>query len=105
MVYLTHYEEYPIYEPAEGGYYYAGVQVTEYERLSLRQAKKQLKNLWEEAQRENENLDEKYKWHMTLPWRNERPQLVRFSKYIGEGESYVIERKLGSQERGWEPYC
>ena len=24
MVYLTHYTEYPIYEPAEGGYYYAG---------------------------------------------------------------------------------
>ena len=24
MVYLTHYCEYPIYEPAEGGYYYAG---------------------------------------------------------------------------------
>ena len=105
MVYLTHYEQYPIYEPAEGGYYYAGNQITEYERLSLRQAKKQLKNLWEEAQRENENLDEKYKWHMTLPWRNERSQLVRFSKYIGEGESYVIERKLGSQTRGWEPYC
>ena len=26
MYYLTYYEEYPIYEPAEGGYYYAGNQ-------------------------------------------------------------------------------
>ena len=25
--YLTYYEEYPIYEPAEGGYYYSGNQV------------------------------------------------------------------------------
>ena len=24
MYYLTYYEEYPIYEPAEGGYYYSG---------------------------------------------------------------------------------
>ena len=24
MYYVTYYEEYPIYEPAEGGYYYAG---------------------------------------------------------------------------------
>ena len=26
MYYVTYYEEYPIYEPAEGGYYYAGSQ-------------------------------------------------------------------------------
>ena len=32
MRYLTHYEEYPIYEAAEGGYYYAGNQVVESER-------------------------------------------------------------------------
>lgn len=30
MVYLTHYSEYPIYEPAEGGYYYAGQQADSY---------------------------------------------------------------------------
>ena len=27
------------------------------------------------------------------------------SYYIGEGESYVIERNQGSQEHGWQPYC
>ena len=26
MRYISHYEEYPIYEPAEGGYYYPGNQ-------------------------------------------------------------------------------
>ena len=31
--------------------------------------------------------------------------ICRESYYIGEGESYVIERKLGSQRSGWEPYC
>ena len=40
MVFLSYYEEYPIYEPAEGGYYYAGLELMESERLSKRQAKK-----------------------------------------------------------------
>ena len=34
MVYLTLYEEYPIYEPAEGGYYYAGRYPIEFHRLN-----------------------------------------------------------------------
>lgn len=43
MRYISHYEEYPIYEPAEGGYYYAGNQIVESERKSKRQCKKILK--------------------------------------------------------------
>ena len=39
MRYVTHYEEYPIYEPAEGGYYYSGNQVVDTERMSKRKAK------------------------------------------------------------------
>ena len=31
--------------------------------------------------------------------------IYRESNYVGQGESYVIERKLGSQRKGWEPYC
>ena len=30
MYYLTYYEEYPIYEPAEGGYYYSGCNAVEW---------------------------------------------------------------------------
>ena len=40
MIYLSYYEEYPIYEPAEGGYYYSGAELVESERLSKRAAKK-----------------------------------------------------------------
>lgn len=32
MRYITHYEEYPIYEPAEGGYYYSGNKVVDSEK-------------------------------------------------------------------------
>ena len=41
MVYLTHYAEYPIYYPEEGGFYTAGNYVEEYYRLnSEKQAKR-----------------------------------------------------------------
>lgn len=46
MVYLTHYTEYPIYYPEEGGYYTAGSYVEEYYRLnSEKQAKRKLAKL------------------------------------------------------------
>lgn len=32
--YVSYVEEYPIYEPAEGGYYYAGEQVMNYRKFS-----------------------------------------------------------------------
>ena len=101
MRYITHYEEYPIYEPAEGGYYYAGNQVVESERLSKRQCKKNLKELWKDAQKENEYLPEKEQWVMF----RDGTEIRRCSRYIGEGESYVIEKNYGSKVRGWHPYC
>lgn len=42
MRYITHYEEYSIYEPAEGGYYYSGNQVVDSEKMSKRACKKNL---------------------------------------------------------------
>jgi len=109
MRYLTHYEEYPIYEPAEGGYYYSGNQVVESKRLSKRQAKKQLREIWAMCEEENE---ENQKWEERTGQRFDYWQrsadgneIWKSTRCIGEGESYVIERKLGKNRRGWEPYC
>ena len=101
MRYLTHYEEYPIYEPAEGGYYYAGNEVVASERFSKRKARAEIKNLWEELQEENEYLTDGEKWILC----NDGNKIQRYGYYIGEGESYVIERRQGSEEKGWHPYC
>lgn len=101
MRYLTHYEEYPIYESAEGGYYYSGNQVVETERLSKRKAKSEIKRLWCEAKEENKDLPEREQWRIS----NDGNKIWRSSRYIGEGESYVIERHKGSEVRGWHPYC
>lgn len=100
MVYLSYYEEYPIYEPAEGGYYYAGNKLVKSERMSERQAKKRLAEIWEEVQKGNEILPEVEQWVMD----GNRRGIYRSNRYIGEGESYIIERHKGSEERGWQPY-
>ena len=101
MRYVTFYEEYPIYEAAEGGYYYEGNEVSTYERLSRRKAKARMKEIWEECERENlENPDE-YPWVRSF----DGTEIWKSSRYIGEGKGYVIEKRLGSQVSGWHPYC
>ena len=117
MRYISHYEEYPIYEPAEGGFYYAGNQLVESEKLSKRACKKELLRIWEECKKENEEFgfreDNKDEWKSIIdkthiyPWcfNRERNYISKRSRYIGEGESFVIERKQGSQVHGYEPYC
>lgn len=117
MRYISHYEEYPIYEPAEGGYYYAGNQLIESERKSKRACKKNLLEIWERCKRENEELgfrdDNQKEWGSIIrqthnyPWilNSEYNYIFKESYYIGEGESFVIENHQGSQERGYYPYC
>lgn len=117
MRYISHYEEYPIYEPAEGGYYYTGNQLVASERKSKRACKKNLLEIWEECKRDNAERgfreDNKDEWEQIkrntheYPWHFDREHnyIHKGSYLIGEGESYVIERKQGSQESGWQPYC
>ena len=91
MVYLTHYTEYPIYEPAEGGYYYAGKQAGYFYRLnSIKQAKRKLAKLSKVREYEDFVFCEDYAY---LP-----------SRYIGEGEELRIEKVYGSRNSGWHPY-
>lgn len=114
MRHLTYYKEYPIYEPAEGGYYYAGNEIEETERMSKRKCRLRFNKIWEECEKENiengftEDADwaKVYKLTGVHPWiKFDDNCICRDSNYIGEGESYVIERKLGSQRKGYEPYC
>ena len=93
MFYLTHYEEYPIYEPAEGGYYYAGNRAQEFYRLnSMKQVKRKLAKMKKDLEEDGFIVSEE----LDAAW--------RFSKYIGEGESWVVEKVYGSQNEGWHPY-
>ena len=91
MVYLTHYTEYPIYEPAEGGYYYAGREANEYYRLnSVKQAKRKLAKMRKELEADGFEVYE------------DRAYL--YSKYIGKSEFWRIEKVYGSDESGRQIY-
>ena len=91
MVYLTHYNEYPIYEAAEGGYYYAGQEAGCFYRLnSIKQAKRKLSKMSKELEAEGFII---YDDHAFLP-----------SRYIGEGEHWIIEKVYGSHNKGRVPY-
>lgn len=98
MVYLSYYEEYPIYEPAEGGYYYAGLALVKTERLSKRAAKRKFDKEAKEMLETTKN--EPYPW-IQLNGRH----IVRDSKYIGEGAFFCVEKKKGKHSKGWQPYC
>ena len=114
MRYLSYYEEYPIYEPAEGGYYYTGNQLIKTERKSKRQCRIEFERIWQDCKKKNEEngFAEDTDWNKVVTDTREYPWIragdnciCKFGKYIGEGASYVIERKSGSMECGWEPYC
>lgn len=91
MYNLTHYEEYPIYEPAEGGYYYAGNQVVEgFKFLTKWGAKRQLA---------------KMRGHLeALGFTVLEDKAYLSSKYVGEGQSWIVEKKCGSHSRGKQVY-
>ena len=91
MVYLTHYTEYPIYEPAEGGYYYAGREANEYYRLnSVKQAKRKLAKMRKELEAEGFEVFE--------------DRAYMYIRYIGESESWIIEKVYCSHESGRQIY-
>lgn len=91
MVYLTHYTEYPIYEPAEGGYYYTGREAGEsYKFETEAEAIQMLSRMKADLEYEGFTICEDYAF--------------LDSKYIGGGEQWYIEEVYGSRNSGWHPY-
>ena len=96
MFYLTHYTEYPIYEPAEGGYYYAGREADVYYRLnSIRQVKRKIKKFRKQLEEDG----------FVVYIENDYCYVHKRSRYIGDGESWIVEKVYGSHNRGRVPYC
>jgi rubrerythrin len=90
--YVTYYAEYPIYEPAEGGYYYAGQDA-----------------IWSEGFNTKEDaLDyaKKYTSEDSDTWEELTDGFVCKGKYIGEDQYVRIEdnKSYLGDVKGWEPY-
>ena len=107
--YVSYVEEYPIYEPAEGGYYYAGDTVQRYRKFSSWKKANKCFQKWKKwFLEENEWAVEQNRVYL---WEN--PGIDKYndgsvvgynSKYIGEGASVRI-TKGPYEEHGWHPYC
>ena len=91
--YVTYYQEYPIYEPAEGGYYYPGRDAIYSKGFDTK----------EEAEAHVEELKNE---DGEGGWEKSSDGYVRKGKYVGDAEEIVIETRKTylSQEKGWEPY-
>lgn len=106
MYYVSYITEYPIYEPAEGGYYYAGENVESCREFST----------WKKANRFYQKLRKEF-----LEMYEDEPERILdyicggigkyggssvsyLSRYIGEGERVEIS-KVKPQGKGYEPYC
>lgn len=94
--YVSYYEEYPIYEPAEGGYYYAGNNAVHSQGFNNEQeAKKFMDEYVNSSMADGEDWKPYGKRGYYVP-----------SKYIGE-QSYIIlepNKEYLSQVSGYEPY-
>ena len=91
MIYLTHYQEYPIYEPAEGGYYYAGQEAYEYYRFFTKWgARRHLAKMRAELEADGFQVT--------------KDRAYKYEPYIGENERWIIEKTYGSHNKGKQIY-
>lgn len=111
---ITYYEEYPIYEPAEGGYYYEGNEVTWSRKKSKRACRKEFEEIWKKCQIINNELGfvEGADWndicirYKIYPWIRVNDHMIcKRGFHIGEGKMYVIEKHYGRLRQGRVPYC
>lgn len=103
MYYVELYEKYPIYEPAEGGYYYTGSQYVE--GVSLKTMKSARKFLKQEARKRGwERVTFKH------PMGEFRPTIYGdkdycYSKYIGRGSFLIMHKTFKGEQKSYTPYC
>lgn len=100
---ITLYIEYPIYEPAEGGYYYAGESVGGTpKKVKAGKGRRKILALYHECLEEEKRHDDLTAWIS-----DDGRQCGMTSKYIGRGFRYVLEgnRRVGRKVHGWQPYC
>ena len=96
--YITLYNEYPVYEPAEGGYYYAGLSAEEAEGFdSFQEAAAAIDEVAKELNSNDYNLVKK----SATEYRDAG------DKYVGTGAVLCVEnnKQFRSRERGRVPYC
>lgn len=104
MYYVSYIAEYPIYEPAEGGYYYAGEHVVYCREFdSWKKANKHYQKIKRELVQEWQGWN---KYEFSVSGCNRYGVGSRFcksSRYIGE-EEYLQITRFNPENYGYQPY-
>lgn len=97
-MYITQYDKTSFYEPAEGGYYYEGLEFIQSYRVKHGKAQKELDKLYRDLKR---NAPKRYR-----VTRGSRCVCISTGN-VGEGYELHIEcrRKIGHLEKGAQTYC
>lgn len=107
MYYVSYVEEYPIYEPAEGGYYYAGQIVQDCRACNTwRKAKRVFNNWrrWFEQEYGDGGNPNVYAFDTGGCNKYGDGSFVRrFSRYVGDSAMVQITR-YEPKDKGWVPY-
>ena len=107
MYYVSFITEYPIYEPAEGGYYYAGTRIEDCREFSSWKKANKCFQEWRKWFRDEYGYFEPERVHDLIVGgcgKYINPCISFNSKYIGEGARIELTRKK-PVEHGYEPYC
>lgn len=108
MWYVTTMAEYPIYEPAEGGYYYAGTEIVEERQFNTWRKAKQFynktrKEFIEYFGEPSDVCMPRHNYHGKVWDSRSHRGIYHSTGYIGEGHELTITRKP-RKERGYVPY-
>lgn len=104
--YVTYMTEYPIYEPAEGGYYYSGTTIEEcHEFNDWKEANRLFQSWRKEFIRAHADEPERVRDHLCGGCGKYNHPFVKYhAKYIGDGE-WIEMTRTKPYEVGWRPYC
>lgn len=110
MFYVTAVAEYPIYEPAEGGYYYAGTEIVWQRTFADRRKAKRFFN--KTAREFQDEFEDATAPRDHLPYRNSvnrynrdgcYMKITHDTQYVGEGHRLIMSNRP-YVERGYVPY-
>ena len=105
MFYVNYITEYPIFEPAEGGYYYSGETVQESIPCKSWKKANRIYKEWKDWFREEYEYENGKIYEVVSGGVGKyiNPTLYFSARYIGEGARVEITRKQ-PMNHGWHPY-
>ena len=106
---VQRYARFPIFEPAEGGYYYEGLEPDDLEKPIIRSTKrKAAKALLNLVKTLNKGLTQEDEGFLVCSVNKKRARAFSVNHaYVGDGVEFFVEpiNRRGRNSKGRVPYC